>query len=118
MKKGAGDYLCKPFDPEELSLLMERVAATKALRDENTALRDQLMECRTTAFDGFVAQSKAMHEILAEISRIAPTPSPVLITGETGVGKDLVARAVHAQSQKRPWSVCGHQLRRPIRIPA
>ena len=99
MKKGAGDYLCKPFDPEELSLLMERVAVTKALRDENMALRDQLMECRTTAFDGFVAQSKAMHEILAEISRIAPTPSPVLITGETGVGKDLVARAVHAQSQ-------------------
>jgi two-component system response regulator AtoC len=44
MKLGAGDYVCKPFDPDELSLLMERVMATKALQDENLALREQLMD--------------------------------------------------------------------------
>jgi two-component system response regulator HydG len=79
---------------------MERVAATKALRDENTELRTQLMECQTAVFEGFVAQSEAMHNILAEIKEVAATQAPVLITGETGVGKDLVARAIHAQSEQ------------------
>jgi len=100
MKRGASDYLCKPFDPEELSMLMERVAATKALRDENTELRSQLMECQTAGFEGFVAQSEAMHNILAEIKEVAASQAPVLITGETGVGKDLVARAIHAHSEQ------------------
>jgi len=100
MKRGASDYLCKPFDPEELSLLMERVAATKALRDENTELRSQLMECQTAVFEGFVAQSEAMHNILAQIKEVAATQAPVLITGETGTGKDLVARAIHSQSEQ------------------
>ena len=99
MKRGASDYLCKPFDPEALSLLMERVAATKALREENVALRDQLMERQEAVFDGFVAQSEAMHDIMAQISEVAPSHAPVLITGETGVGKDLVARAIHMHSE-------------------
>jgi DNA-binding NtrC family response regulator len=98
MKLGGTDYLCKPFDPEELSLLLERIAATKALRDENQALRDQLMEHKAAAFDGFVVQSKAMQDILCAIEEVAPTQSSVLITGETGVGKDLVARAIHMRS--------------------
>jgi DNA-binding NtrC family response regulator len=100
MKRGAGDYLCKPFDPEELSLLMERVAATKALRDENVALRDQLMEHQAAVFDDFIAQSEAMHAILSQIQEVAPSHAPVLITGETGVGKDLVARAIHMRSEQ------------------
>jgi two-component system response regulator HydG len=100
MKLGGSDYLCKPFDPEELSLLLERVSATKALRDENEALREQLLEKRETLFDGFVAQSKVMQEVLSQIEDVAPTPSSVLITGETGVGKDLVARAIHMRSQQ------------------
>jgi DNA-binding NtrC family response regulator len=98
MKRGASDYLCKPFDPEQLSLLMERVAATKALRDENVALRDQLMERREAVFDGFIAQSEVMHAIMEQIQEVAPSNAPVLITGETGVGKDLVARAIHSRS--------------------
>jgi two-component system response regulator HydG len=97
MKRGAVEYLCKPFDPDELSLLLERVAANKALREENKALREQLMERQETYMDGFVAQSSAMHEILSVIEDVAATPSPVLITGETGVGKDLIARAIHMQ---------------------
>jgi DNA-binding NtrC family response regulator len=100
MKRGASDYLCKPFDPEQLSLLMERVAATKALRDENVALRDQLMERQEAVFDGFIAQSEAMHTIMAQIQEVAPSNAPVMITGETGVGKDLVARAIHSSSEQ------------------
>jgi DNA-binding NtrC family response regulator len=97
MKRGAVEYLCKPFDPDELSLLIERVAANKALREENEALREQLMERQETYMDGFVAQSSAMHEILSVIEDVAATPSPILITGETGVGKDLIARTIHMQ---------------------
>ncbi len=100
MKRGAVEYLCKPFDPDELSLLMERVAANKALREENEALREQLLERQETILDGFVAQSSAMHHILSTIEDVAPTPSPILITGETGVGKDLVARAIHMRSEQ------------------
>lgn len=100
MKRGAAEYLCKPFDPDELSLLMERMAANKALREENEALREQLLERQETMLDGFVAQSSAMHEILSVIDDVAPTPSPILITGETGVGKDLVARAIHMRGEQ------------------
>jgi two-component system response regulator HydG len=100
MKRGAVEYLCKPFDPDELSLLMERVAANKALREENEALREQLLERQETLLDGFVAQSGAMHRILSTIDEVAPTPSPILITGETGVGKDLVAQAIHLRSEQ------------------
>lgn len=98
MKRGATEYLCKPFDPDELSLLMERLAANQALRDENESLRQQLMERREAMFDGFVAQSPAMQSVLGAIEDVAPTTAPVLITGETGVGKDLVARAIHMRS--------------------
>lgn len=99
MKSGAIDYLCKPFDPEALSLLMERVATTKALRDENELLRLQIMEQYEAACDGIVAQSNAMRSVLDTIEEVAPSPAPILITGETGVGKDLVARLIHMRSQ-------------------
>ncbi len=99
MKKGAIDYLCKPFDPEELSLVMERAATTKALRDENELLRMQLMEQQEAVFNGIVAQSEAMHTILADIEEMAPSNAAVLITGETGVGKELVARVIHMNSE-------------------
>jgi DNA-binding NtrC family response regulator len=101
MKRGAVDYLCKPFDPEALSLLMERVATNKALREENELLRLQLMEKQASICDGIVAQSDAMRVILETIEEVAPSQAPILITGETGVGKDLVARLIHMRS---PWS--------------
>jgi two-component system response regulator HydG len=74
---------------------MERVAATKALRDENISLREQLMERTDLGFEGIVAQSEAMRQVFAAIEDVAPTASPVLIRGETGVGKELVAHAIH-----------------------
>jgi len=98
MKLGASDYLCKPFDPEELSILMERVIATKVLRDENLSLREQLMDQRDSLYDAMVIHSEPMQKIFATIKEIGPSLAPVLITGETGVGKDLVARAIQQQS--------------------
>jgi two-component system response regulator HydG len=79
---------------------MERVAASKSLRDENKALREQLSERQEAILDGFVAQSEAMSKVCAAIEEIAPTGAPVLITGETGVGKELVARAIHMRSER------------------
>lgn len=100
MKRGAIDYLCKPFDPDELSLLMERVMATKLLRDENLVLREQLMDRRETLYDALVIHSQPMQKVFATIKEIGPSLAPVLITGETGVGKDLVARAIQQQSPR------------------
>jgi len=94
MKLGASDYLCKPFDPDELSLLMERVMATKVLRDENIALREQLLGQQTTLYHSMIIHSTPMRKVFETIQEIGPSLSPVLITGETGVGKDLVARAI------------------------
>lgn len=100
MKRGAMDYLCKPFDPDELSLLMERVLAHKALRDENVALKEQLSERHEGFFDVFIIHSDPMRKIFATIKEVARSSAPIFITGETGVGKDMVARAIHLQSER------------------
>jgi two-component system, NtrC family, response regulator HydG len=100
MKRGACDYLCKPFDPDQLSLLMERLITNKALRDENIALREQLAQRQEAVFDGFVAQSETMQEVFSIIEDVAPSSAPVLITGETGVGKELIAHTIHTHSEQ------------------
>jgi two-component system, NtrC family, response regulator HydG len=100
MKRGACDYICKPFDPDELSLMIERVSANQALKDENLALREQLMERQETSIEGLVVESQALRDIFDSLQDVAPTSAPVLITGETGVGKELVARAIHTQSEQ------------------
>jgi len=98
MKRGACDYICKPFDPDELSLMTERVSANQALMNENLALREQLMEQQETSFEGIVVESEALREVFENLVEVAPSSAPVLITGETGVGKEMVARAIHVQS--------------------
>ena len=98
MKQGAADYLLKPFDPEALSLLVERTQARKALEDENVALRAELAEQREAAFEDLVARSEPMARVFEMIEDVAGTDTPVLINGETGTGKELVARALHARS--------------------
>lgn len=100
MKRGACDYICKPFDPEELSLLIERVSANQALKDENVALREQLMEVQEKTFEGLVVESVAMREVFEGLQDVVSTSTPVLITGETGVGKEMVARVIHSQSDR------------------
>ena len=98
MKHGAADYLLKPFDPEQLSLLIERTQAHKAVLEENQALKEQLAQRREGVFEDLVAGSEAMAKVFDLIEDVAATDTPVLITGETGTGKELVARAVHARS--------------------
>lgn len=100
MKRGAVDYLCKPFDPDMLSLLMERVITHKTLQQENVSLKERLIEQVEDRMDVFIVQSEQMRKIFSAIEEVAPTCAPVMITGETGVGKDLVARAIHYKSDR------------------
>jgi two-component system response regulator HydG len=100
MKRGAMDYFCKPFDPDELSLFMERLLANKALREENSALKELLTERYDGFSEAFIAHSDPMRAIFAKIEEVAVSSAPVLITGETGVGKDMVAKAIHFRSDR------------------
>jgi two-component system response regulator HydG len=98
MKSGAVDYLLKPFDPEELLLLIARLVKQRALELENQALREDL--ARQGGFEDMVARAPAMLRLFSQIEEVAPSEAAVLISGETGTGKELVARAIHARSQR------------------
>jgi DNA-binding NtrC family response regulator len=101
MRMGAYDFLTKPPDPQHLTLLVKRALRERALQDEVTALRQQLGERHT--FQNVLSRSSKMHDVFELIGRIADTPSTVLIRGETGTGKEQVARAIHQSSaQHRP----------------
>jgi DNA-binding NtrC family response regulator len=100
MKLGASDYLCKPFDPDALSLLMERVMMQKALKTENIALKERLLEKQEESADVFIVNSEPMRKVFSTVDEVAPSSAPIFISGETGVGKDIVARAIHLRSQR------------------
>ncbi|ABK16524.1 sigma-54-dependent transcriptional regulator [Syntrophobacter fumaroxidans] len=99
MKAGADDYLIKPFEPEYLPLLVEKLLKQKRLLDENIALRDQA-DVRAH-FHGLIGASECMRRLFAFIDQVAEVDSPVLLQGETGTGKELVAKAIHAKSKRR-----------------
>ncbi len=96
MKLGAYDYLIKPFDFEELFILIERACELSALRQESKALHLELD--RQRKFDEFVGRDSKTLAALALVDKVAPTDSTVLITGETGTGKELIAKAIHRKS--------------------
>ena len=98
MKKGAADYLTKPFEREELLLVLERVLKQRRLEEEVVTLRGALTE--RYRLDNIIGTSPAMREVFSLIERIATTDVPVLIRGESGTGKELVARAVHGRSRR------------------
>ncbi len=98
MKAGAFDYLKKPFDPEQLEVLVERAVEHGRLRRENERLRRELGAHRNIR--GIVGRSPAMRRVVDVVERVAPTDLPVLIEGESGTGKDLVARAIHDLSPR------------------
>ncbi len=100
MKGGATDYLLKPFDPEHLMVLIEKATQHKALVDENAALKAWLMERDQAGFEDLIGRSQAMGRVFAAIDDVAGTDTPALITGETGTGKELVARAIHTRSER------------------
>jgi two-component system response regulator AtoC len=99
MRCGASDYINKPINLDELELLIERIYKEQTLHQELTALRDEVKEDMT--FESFVAESKAMKEVLAMISRVAKSNSTALILGQSGTGKELVARLIHESSPRK-----------------
>lgn len=101
MKQGAEDYLLKPFDPEHLMLLVERTVARIGLARENERLRLELAQGGDSRLDDLVADSPPMRKVLSAIREVATRDTSVLVTGETGTGKELVARAIHALSPRR-----------------
>jgi DNA-binding NtrC family response regulator len=98
MKFGAYDYLLKPFDLEELSLTVGKLVQMQTLAMENLILKDRV--AAIIRFENLVGQSPPMLELFETIVDVAQSDATILITGETGTGKELVARAIHAQSPR------------------
>jgi DNA-binding NtrC family response regulator len=98
MKHGAYDYLSKPCKLSELSSVVLKAYEKKALKERNILLQEQLQ--RVEVRDAFIGESRQMKEVERLISLVAPSEVPVLILGETGTGKELAARAIHACSPR------------------
>ncbi|HKW87951.1 MAG TPA: sigma-54 dependent transcriptional regulator [Candidatus Acidoferrales bacterium] len=96
MKMGASDYVLKPFSLAEMVLVIRKELDARKLREENRSLREALGQ--RYEYANIVAKSGRMQEVLALVERVAPTNSTVLLGGESGVGKDLIARAIHEHS--------------------
>ncbi|MGB3862424.1 MAG: sigma-54 dependent transcriptional regulator [Candidatus Aminicenantaceae bacterium] len=99
IREGAFDYIEKPFCPEKVELLIEKLVEHQDLIEENIKLRRKIED--RFHFEGIIAKSPKMLKIFELIRIVAPTNATVLITGETGTGKEVVARAVHHQSKRR-----------------
>lgn len=98
MKRGAVDYIAKPFDHYELLHAVNRVLEEARLRRQNAALKADLGRSYPTG--AMIGKSPAMQQVFNMIRKVAPTDTTVLILGESGTGKELVARAVHEQSRR------------------
>jgi DNA-binding NtrC family response regulator len=98
MKAGASDYVLKPFSLTEMRMVIHKELDVRDLREENRNLREALGKRYT--HPNVVARSPKMQEVLATVERVAPTNATVLLGGESGVGKDLIARAIHEKSRR------------------
>jgi two-component system response regulator AtoC len=103
MKAGAVDFLPKPFSLDHLMTVVNKALELRTLRNENRELRAELGQ--RYEFDNMVGHSEGMREIFSTITRVAPTRATVLLCGESGVGKDMIARAIHHHSPRadRPF---------------
>lgn len=98
MKSGASDYVLKPFSLTEMRMVIRKELDVRNLREENRSLREALG--KRYSHPNVVARSPKMQEVLATVERVAPTNATVLLGGESGVGKDLIARAIHEKSRR------------------
>ncbi len=98
MRIGATDYLLKPFKPDQLSLVMERIAAQERLVSQYNYLKGHLD--KITRFENIIGQSPAMEKVFSLIPEVAQSDASILLFGETGTGKELVAKAIHAESRR------------------
>jgi DNA-binding NtrC family response regulator len=98
MKAGASDYVLKPFSLTEMRMVVRKELDVRKLREENRSLREALG--KRYSHPNIVARSAKMQEVLATVDRVATTNSTVLLGGESGVGKDLIARAIHEKSRR------------------
>ena len=99
IKRGAADFVTKPFQFDELWHALQGAMEQRRLRIENAWLREQLDQ--RYSFEGIVGRSRAMQDLFQLLQTVAPTSSTILITGETGSGKEIVARAIHHASPRR-----------------
>src|SRR5438105_12875444 len=99
MKAGAYDYVGKPFKPDEVVLALKKAEERESLRRENRALKEQIRA--ENQFESILAKSAPMAEIFRTITKIADFKTTVLIQGESGVGKELVARAIHTRGVRK-----------------
>ncbi len=99
IREGAYDYIEKPFCPEKVEHLIHNLVEHQALIKENIYLRQKIKD--RFQFGGIIAKSPKMLKIIELVKTVAPTSATVMITGETGTGKEVVARAIHHQSGRR-----------------
>ena len=98
MRIGASDYLLKPFKPDQLSLVMERISVQEKLMSQYNYLKGHLD--KITRFENIIGQSPAMEKVFSLIPEVAQSDASILLVGETGTGKELVAKAIHAESRR------------------
>ena len=99
MKLGAYDYITKPFDPERIKTVVRKALKQMALTNENIYLKQKIKEA--SGFQNIIGNSQKMHEVFNIVDKVARTDTTVLIVGETGTGKELIARYIHYNSPRK-----------------
>ncbi|MCP4470171.1 MAG: sigma-54-dependent Fis family transcriptional regulator [Gammaproteobacteria bacterium] len=116
MKQGAVDYISKPFNHDEMIITVKRILDRSAVEQQNSILRREV--ARNYPIDGMIAHCEPMLDVIDRIRRVAGTETTVLIVGETGTGKELVARAIHSRSERRKQALvsvnCGAFAKKQI----
>ena len=98
MRQGAVDYIAKPFDHDEMMMVVQRIIKESRLQRQNEALKSAIQ--REYPVSGMIGDSEPMRKVFERIAKVAPTQTSVLILGESGTGKELVARAIHEASPR------------------